>query len=89
MDIKEQTEEAWRAKSAIAVSCNSKQKYTDVPTWVTTSAVTTQHFGIETVLILSDISRQLAPDRCNLGGGSVWDVVVPPTFWVSDSFNFE
>ena len=24
-------------------------------------------------------SRQLAPTRCNLGGGSVWDVVVQPS----------
>ena len=31
--------------------------------------------------------RQLAPNRCHLGGGSVWDVVVQATFWDSDSFD--
>ena len=49
---------------------------TDVPDWVTTSAV--QHlWRLVTVLILSAMIASLAPNRCNLGGGStVWDVVV-------------
>ena len=36
-------------------------------------------FGIVTVLILSAMVANLAPSRCNLGGGSVWDVVVQPS----------
>ena len=53
---------------------------TDVPTLGATSAVNPTFFfffflgggGIITVLLASAISRQLAPNRCNLGGGSIW-----------------
>ena len=53
---------------------------TDVPDWVATSAVQQPTFSDSDSFNFKCHGRQLAPNRCNLGGGrSVWDVVEQPS----------
>ena len=50
---------------------------TDVPDWVTNSAVQPTVCDSDRFNFKSH-GRQLAPSKCNLGGRSVWEVVVQP-----------
>ena len=56
----------------------TQPRYTDVPDWVTTSAVKPTFWDNDSFTSKCH-GRQLAPNRCNLGGRSVWDVVVQPS----------
>ena len=64
-------------KSASLVQL-SPDALTDVPDWVTTPAVQDTFWDSDSFNVKC-YGRQLAPSRCNLGGGSVWDVVVQPS----------
>ena len=62
-------------------SANSRAtqaRCTDVPHWVTTSAVQPTFWDSDSFDIKC-YGRQLAPSRCNLGRGSGWDVVAQPS----------
>ena len=55
----------------------TQPRCTDVPDWVTTSAVQPTFWDSDSFHFKCH-GRHLAPNRCNVGGGSVWDVVVQP-----------
>ena len=57
----------------------SPNALTYVLDWVSTLLPCNSPFGIGTVLIFKCYGRQLVSNWCNLGGGSVWDVVVKPS----------
>ena len=65
-----------REAGSSPVSCNSAQY--DVPDWVKTYAVQPTFWDSDSFSVKCH-SQQLAPNRSNLGGGSVWDVVVQPS----------
>ena len=60
----------------------------NVPDWVTTFAVQPTGWDSDSFNVKC-LGRQLAPNRCNLGGGSVWDVVVQPGPVEFHVFNYE
>ena len=65
----------------MAESCQpraTQPRCTDVPDWVKTSAVQPTFWDSDSFNFKCH-GRQLAPNRCNLDGGSVWDVVVQPS----------
>ena len=55
----------------------TQPRCTDVQIWVTNSAVEPNFWDSDS-FHLKCHGRQLAPNRCKLDGGSVWDVVVHP-----------
>ena len=56
----------------------TRPRRADVPDWVTTSAVQPTFWDSDS-FNLKCRGRQLAPKKCNLGRGSVWDVVMQPS----------
>ena len=61
--------------SAILVQLSPDALTSHAPDWVTTSAVQPTFWDSDS-FNFERYGRQLAHSRCNLGGGSVWDVVV-------------
>ena len=64
----------------------TQPRCTDVPDWLTTSAMQPTFWDSDSLNVKCHC-QQLSPNRCKLGAGSAWDVVLQPTFWDSDSLN--
>ena len=56
----------------------TQSRCTNVRNWATTSAMQPTSWDSDSCNFKCH-GRQLAPNRCSLGGGSVWDLVVQPS----------